>query len=150
MLTDLYYFACSNAGTSRHSKDSRNKMSLEKSKLNPSYDNLAKNLADLTGLAESQQQFRTCTYCADNMKKRDARVSLTTENQSPVLQRYYEKLRHLMSEGAEMSENYRDIATRLNAGEPAPKLKLEEAKTLRIRLLKAAENVDAVSKAIGK
>ena len=125
-------------------------MSLEKSKLNPSYDNLAKNLADLTGLAESQQQFRTCTYCADNMKKRDARVSLTTENQSPVLQRYYEKLRHLMSEGAEMSENYRDIATRLNAGEPAPKLKLEEAKTLRIRLLKAAENVDAVSKAIGK
>ena len=124
-------------------------MSLERSKLNPSYDNLAKNLADLTGLAESQQQFRTCTYCADNLTKRDARVALTTENQSPILQRYYEKLRQLMSEGVKMSEEYRDMAARLNAGEPATKLKLEEAKCLRIRLLKAAENVDAVSKAIG-
>ena len=150
MPTDVYYFVCSNAVTSKHSKEGGIKVSLEKSKLNPSYDNLAKNLADLTGLAESQQQFRTCTYCADNLKKRDARVTLTTENPSPVLQRYYEKLRQLMSEGAKMSEEYRDIATRLNAGEPATKLKLEEAKHLRIRLLKAAENVDAVSKAIGK
>jgi hypothetical protein len=119
-------------------------------KLNHSYDNLAKNLADLTGIAESQQQFRTCTYCAENLQKRDARVTLTTENQSPVLQRYYEKLRQLMSDGTKMSIDYREIAKKLNAGEPATSLTIEEAKMLRIRLLKAAENVDAVSKAILK
>lgn len=121
---------------------------VERLKLNPSYDNLAKNLADLTGIAESQQQFRTCTYCAENLQKRDARVTLTTENQSPVLQRYYEKLRQLMADGTKMSRDYREIAKKLNAGEPATSLTIEEAKRLRIRLLKAAENVDAVSKAI--
>ena len=130
-------------------KPKRTGMSLEKSRLKPSYDNLAKNFADLTGLAESQQQFRTCTFCAENLQKRDARVTLTTESLSPILQRYYEKLRQLMTEGTEMSKQYREVATMLNAGEPATKLKVEEAKHLRIRLLKAAENVDAVSKAIG-
>ena len=122
--------------------------SFSKSKLNPSYDNLAKNIVDLTGMAESQQQFRSCTFCAENLQKRDARVSLTTENQSPVLQRYYEKLRQLMQEGTKMSQEYREIANKLNAGEPATKLTIEEAKRMRIRLLKAAENVDAVSKAM--
>ena len=122
--------------------------SLEKSKLNPSYDNLAKNLAELTGIAESQQQFRTCTFCAENVQKRDARVTLTTENLSPILQRYYEKLRELMIDGTKMSKEYRELAKKLNAGEPATKLTIEEAKLLRIRLLKAAENVSAVSKAI--
>ena len=126
----------------------RSGLSLEKSRLNPSYDNLAKNLADLTGLAEAQKQFRTCTYCAENLRKRDSRVTLSTESVSPILQRYYEKLRQLMMEGEEMSNKYREVAAMLNAGEPATKLKLEEAKHLRIRLLKAAENVEAVSKAI--
>jgi len=122
--------------------------SFEKSRINPSYDNLAKNFADLTGMAESQQQFRSCTFCAESLKKRDARVSLTTENLSPVLQRYYEKLRQLMQDGTKMSKEYREIAEKLNAGEPATKLTIEEAKRMRIHLLKAAENVDAVSKAM--
>merc|ERR1719322_1758711 len=99
-------------------------------------------------MTESQQQFRSCTFCAENLQKRDARVSLTTENQSPVLQRYYEKLRQLMQDGTKMSQEYREIANKLNAGEPATKLTIEEAKRMRIRLLKAAENVDAVSKAM--
>ena len=120
----------------------------ERSKLNPSYDNLAKNFADLTGMAEAQQQFRSCTFCAESLKKRDARVSLTADNQSPVLQRYYEKLRQLMQDGTKMSKEYREIAEKLNAGEPATKLTIEEAKRMRIHLLKAAENVDAVSKAM--
>ena len=130
-----------------NSKSSNGKL-FEKSRMNPSYDNLAKNFADLTGMAESQQQFRSCTFCAENLKKRDARVSLATENQSPVLQRYYEKLRQLMRDGTKMSKEYREIAAKLNAGEPATNLTIEEAKRMRIHLLKAAENVDAVSKAM--
>merc|ERR1719242_189747 len=121
---------------------------LEKSRMNPSYDNLAKNFAELTGISESQQQFRTCTFCAENLQKRDIRVTITTENQSPVLQRYYEKLRQLMSDGTKMSKEYRAIAQKLNDGEPATKLDIEEATHLRIRLLKAAENVGAVAKAV--
>ena len=121
---------------------------LEKSRLNPSYDNLAKNFAELTGISESQQQFRTWTFCAENLQKRDIRVTIRTENQSPVLQRYYEKLRQLMSDGTKMSKEYRAIAQKLNDGEPATKLDIEEATHLRIRLLKAAENVGAVAKAV--
>merc|ERR1719370_957265 len=53
-----------------------------------------------------------------------------------------------MAEGARMSEEYQDTAVRLNAGEPATKHKIEEAKVLRLKLLKMAESVDVVSKRI--
>ena len=139
-----------NNTTTGKSRMSEWKTSFERSKLNPSYDNIAKNFADLTGLAETQQQFRSCTFCADNLKKRDARINLTTESQSPILSRYYEKLRELMIQGIKMSDEYRGMACSLNAGEAATTMKLEEAKHLRVRLLKVAENVDAVSKCIGE
>jgi len=48
-----------------------------------------------------------------------------------------------------MSKEYQDIAERLNAGEQAAtKHKIEEAKVLRLQLLKMAESVDVVSKRI--
>jgi len=113
---------------------------------NKRIDGLVSNLADLTGFAESQSRFRTCSFCLETLIKRDARVTLTTEQTQIVL--YYDKLRELMTDGAAMSVEYQDTATRLNAGEPATKHKIDEAKVLRLKLLKMAETVDAVSKRI--
>ena len=117
-----------------------------KSKKSPSIDGLVSNLADLTGLAESHQRFRSCTFCLETLLKREARLTLNTEQTEIVA--YYRKLRQLMATGHKMSVEYQETAASLNAGESATSHRLEEAKVLRIRLLKMAESVDSVSRKI--
>jgi len=110
-------------------------------------DELVSKVADLAGLSESQCRFRTCLYCLETLLKRDARIRIKTDQ--PAIVFYYGKLRELMIEGAKMSKEYQAMAGELNAGEGAQtKHKIDEAKLLRLKLLKMAETVDAVSKRI--
>jgi len=110
-------------------------------------EDLVSKVADLAGLSESQCRFRTCLYCLETLLKRDARIRIKTDQ--PAIVFYYGKLRELMTEGAKMSKEYQAMAAELNAGEGAQtKHKIDSAKVLRLKLLKMAETVDAVSKRI--
>jgi len=110
-------------------------------------DELVSKVAELAGLSESQCRFRTCHYCLETLLKRDARIRIKTDQ--PAIVFYYGKLRELMIEGANMSKEYEGMAAELNAGVGAQtKHKIDSAKLLRLKLLKMAETVDAVSKRI--
>lgn len=112
-----------------------------------SVEELASKMFEYTGLTEAQSKFRTCTYCLETLRKREARIRIKTEH--PPILFYYTKLRELMDEGAKMSSQYQAMAAELNAGDSAQtKHKIDDAKVLRLKLLKMAETVDAVSKRI--
>ena len=80
-----------------------------------SYDAFVSNLADFTGLSESQKQFRSCRYCLEVLEKRDHRVQLATQTPTKLVT-MYEQLQRMIEQGAEMSEKYKDISSRLNGG----------------------------------
>jgi len=110
-------------------------------------DDLVSKMADFAGLTESQCRFRTCFYCLETLRKREVRARIKTDQ--PAIVFYYGKLRELMEEGAKMSADYQVMAAELNAGEGAQtKHKIDDAKVLRVKLLKMAEAVDAVSKRV--
>ena len=69
-----------------------------------SVEELASKMFEYTGLTEAQSKFRTCTYCLETLKKREARIRIKTEH--PPILFYYTKLRELMDEGAKMSSQY--------------------------------------------
>jgi rabenosyn-5 len=116
-------------------------------KAQATYDGLVSNLVDLAGFAESQRNFRSCLLCKEVLDKRDSRISLISAP-DPDLVRYYQHLQKLLGQGEQMSSKYRQMAESLNNGESA--YQIEEAKILRLQVLKAAETVDAVSKKIAE
>ncbi len=76
---------------------------------------------------------------------RDNRITLAAAP-DPELVRYYLHLQKLMKNGEEMSRKYRNMSESLHNGEST--YPLEEAKILRLQVLKVAETVDGVSKKI--
>lgn len=128
----------------RTDQDDNSKTSPSK-KRTTSYEGLVSNLADLAGLAEGQRNFRSCPLCKEVLERRDGLVQLASAPQ-PDLVRYYEHLRNLMTQGSQMSDTYRKMAASLNLGET--NYRLEEAKLLRMQVLKSAETVEALSKKI--
>ena len=51
-----------------------------------------------------QCRFRTCFYCLETLRKREARARIKTDQ--PAIVFYYGKLRELIEEGAKMSADY--------------------------------------------
>jgi len=110
-------------------------------------DEIVSKMADFAGLTESQCRFRTCFYCLETLRKREARARIKSDR--PAIVFYYGKLRELMAEGAKMSSEYQAMAAELNAGEGAQtKHKIDDAKVLRLKVLKISEAVEAVSKRV--
>lgn len=127
------------------SADDQNKTSPSKSRAQATYDGLVSNLVDLAGFAEAQRHFRSCLFCKEVLDKRDHRLSIQTAP-DPDLVKYYTHLQKLLSQGEEMSQKYRKMATSLHNGEST--YQIDEVKVLRLQVLKAAETVEAVSKKI--
>lgn len=64
----------------------------------------------------------------------------------PIVVQFYERLRGFMEDGEEMGDRYQKMLKSLNDGEET--YTLEEAKLLRLQIMKMAEKIDFISKKI--
>ncbi|CAB4054583.1 RBSN [Lepeophtheirus salmonis] len=94
---------------------------------------------------DSSSSFRSCKYCADIIKKRDSHVRDET-GEPPIIVQYYEHLKDVMAEADEMSKFYTKMVQSLQSGETD--YRLEDAKYIRVKIMKVADNIDAISKRI--
>lgn len=92
----------------------------------------------------SAEEFRTCQYCQDLLVRREEQIDFATTK--PIITQFYERLSDYVKEGTELSPQYLKMADSLNNGET--NYHLDDAKILRVKLLKIAENVDSMSKKI--
>jgi len=102
------------------------------------------SLLSIGGEGRGTEEFRTCQYCLKLLKHRDAAIEL--QSSTPIVSQFYDKLRELTVQGTELSEKYMTMSDSLWAGETT--YHLQDAKTLRMKLLKLAEAVDLMSKKI--
>jgi len=91
-----------------------------------------------------KDEFRSCGYCKNLLTHRENIIELATAH--PIISQFYEKLREYISLGEEMSPKYIAMYESLTQGET--KYQSSDAKLLRVRLLKIAENIDMMSKKI--
>eukprot|EP00088_Acartia_fossae_P066517 TRINITY_DN8254_c0_g2_i12.p1 TRINITY_DN8254_c0_g2~~TRINITY_DN8254_c0_g2_i12.p1 ORF type:complete len:729 (-),score=207.47 TRINITY_DN8254_c0_g2_i12:337-2523(-) len=101
----------------------------------------------LLSVSESRtaaEEFRVCEYCDKLLRHRDAAIELQTSK--PIVTQFYDRLKAQMVEGEELSEKYSTMWESLCRGETT--YHLEDAKTLRLKLLKIGESVDLISKKI--
>lgn len=94
--------------------------------------------------SKSAEEFRTCHYCQDLLVRREEQIDFATTK--PIITQFYERLSDYVKEGTDLSPQYLKMADSLNNGET--NYHLDDAKVLRVKLLKIAENVDSMSKKI--
>lgn len=94
--------------------------------------------------SKSAEEFRTCQYCQDLLVRREEQIDFATTK--PIITQFYERLSDYVKEGTDLSPQYLKMADSLNNGET--NYHLDDAKVLRVKLLKIAENVDSMSKKI--
>jgi len=92
------------------------------------------------------EEFRVCEYCNKLLVHRDAAIDLQTNK--PILTQFYDKLKTQMNAGADLSEQYSMMYESLLHGDTT--YHLEDAKTVRLKLLKIGESVDLISKKISE
>jgi len=93
---------------------------------------------------KNKEEFRCCAYCKSLLTRRDNMIELQTNK--PIVSQFYDSLRTYMLSGEELSPKYVDMHTSLTKGETT--YRVDDAKLLRIKLLKIAENIDLMSKKI--
>eukprot|EP00095_Tigriopus_kingsejongensis_P004734 maker-scaffold719_size106944-snap-gene-0.28 protein:Tk04734 transcript:maker-scaffold719_size106944-snap-gene-0.28-mRNA-1 annotation:"PREDICTED: rabenosyn-5-like" len=118
--------------------------SLTPKKLSGSHESLNSLVANMMDLKTKDEDFRTCLLCFEILQKEARRQEATT--QDTLLVRLFEQLKRHMKEGSDISEEYCRQALSLNQGEQD--YQLEDAKYLRVKVLKIAENIDILSKKI--
>ena len=107
-----------------------------------------------------KEEFRCCGYCKSLLSHRDLLMELassepiiaqvtvhmyTVHIYKPVFQ-FYSKLREYIRQGEEMNPQYLAMYDSLMSGET--NYHSSDVKTLRVKLLKVAENIDLMSKKI--
>jgi len=92
------------------------------------------------------EEFRVCEYCNKLLLHRNAAIELQTNQ--PILTQFYDKLKLQMNAGAELSDQYSMMYESLLHGDTT--YHLEDAKTVRLKLLKIGESVDLISKKISE
>ena len=91
-----------------------------------------------------KEEFRCCGYCKSLLSHRDLLMELATSE--PIIAQFYSKLREYIRQGEEMNPQYLAMYDSLMAGES--NYHSSDVKTLRVKLLKVAENIDLMSKKI--
>ena len=91
-----------------------------------------------------REEFRCCGYCKSLLSHRDLLMELATSE--PIIAQFYTKLREYIRQGEEMNPQYLAMYNSLMAGEA--NYHSSDVKTLRVKLLKVAENIDLMSKKI--
>ncbi len=108
--------------------------------------NALANLVELGAPSPSEPQFRSCLPCRGILEQEEWRAETAATGSSHLLARYYEKLQDHMREGREQAEVYRQAVESLRDGEEEHDLR--DVKARRMRLLRIAENIDAISGSI--
>ena len=91
-----------------------------------------------------KDEFRCCGYCKSLLSHRDLLMELASSE--PIIAQFYFKLREYIRQGEEMNPQYLAMYDSLMAGES--NYHSSDVKTLRVKLLKVAENIDLMSKKI--
>jgi len=91
-----------------------------------------------------KEEFRACGYCKALLTHRENIIELATAQ--PIISQFYDKLRDYTAMGQEMSPKYVAMYDSLMQGETS--YHSSDAKLLRVKLLKVAENIDMMSKKI--
>eukprot|EP00090_Calanus_glacialis_P046327 TRINITY_DN9050_c0_g1_i1.p1 TRINITY_DN9050_c0_g1~~TRINITY_DN9050_c0_g1_i1.p1 ORF type:complete len:592 (-),score=219.64 TRINITY_DN9050_c0_g1_i1:173-1948(-) len=91
-----------------------------------------------------KEEFRSCGYCKSLLSHRENIIELATAQ--PIISQFYDKLRDYTAMGEEMSPKYVSMYESLTQGETS--YHSSDAKLLRVKLLKVAENIDMMSKKI--
>ena len=91
-----------------------------------------------------KEEFRACGYCKSLLSHRDTMMELAMAE--PIIAQFYVKLREHMELGEKMSPQYLQMYDSLMAGDNT--YHSSDAKMLRVKLLKVAENIDMMSKKI--
>ncbi|XP_039308449.1 rabenosyn-5 [Solenopsis invicta] len=110
----------------------------------PSNGSLNSILSLVNDSASSEQHFRICTHCINLLDARE--IQKAKQFDKPIVCEFYEKMREYMSEASQHLEMYNKMWESLKEGETT--YGLEDAQSLRIRLAKLGENIDATSKKI--
>jgi len=92
----------------------------------------------------NKEEFRACSYCKSLLSHRDTVIELATAE--PIIAQFYVKLREHMELGEKMSPQYLQMYESLMDGDNT--YHSSDAKMLRVKLLKVAENIDMMSKKI--
>jgi len=94
--------------------------------------------------SRGKEEFRACGYCKSLLTHRENIIELATAQ--PIISQFYDKLRDYTAMGEEMSPKYVSMYESLMQGETS--YHSSDAKLLRVKLLKVAENIDMMSKKI--
>ncbi|TRY75257.1 hypothetical protein TCAL_10088 [Tigriopus californicus] len=119
---------------------------LTPNKRSGSQESINSIMSNVLDLKVKDDQLRTCLLCAEILSNEAQRLDAIT--QDTLLVRLYEQLKNHMREGSEISLEYCRMAHSLNSGEED--YQLDEAKYLRVKVLKIAENIDILSRKISK
>lgn len=94
--------------------------------------------------AAGEPHIRSCRQCKQLLDRRDQQ--LEERIRQPVIVHLYERLKNCMDEAERLSPLYVKMANSLNAGEA--NFHLDDAQSVRVKLLKLSESVDLLSKRI--
>ena len=108
-----------------------------------SRESLASSSSSVGGRSGGEE-FRACGYCKQLLEYRERLQELQTHR--PIVAQFYSSLAQHMVAGEELSPKYLTMHASLIQGENT--YNLDDAKLLRVRLLKLAENIDLMSKRI--
>lgn len=131
-------------GSTAKEPEKGKKSGLFKSKFGGSHESL-NSIMNLMDLKMTEPQFRSCYLCREILDRQDVKAERTGLDK-PILVQFYGRLQEYMAEGKKMEGEYRVMVESLFRGEEEYKLK--EVETVRVKLLKIADNIDVMSKKI--
>ncbi|EFN64699.1 Rabenosyn-5 [Camponotus floridanus] len=110
----------------------------------PSNGSLNSVLSLVNDPASGEQHFRVCTHCINLLDARE--MQKAKQFAKPIVCEFYEKMRGYMSEASQHLAMYNKMWESLQEGETT--YDVEDAQSLRVKLAKLGENIDATSKRI--
>ncbi|XP_072754047.1 rabenosyn-5 [Anoplolepis gracilipes] len=110
----------------------------------PSNGSLNSVLSLVNDPASGEQHFRVCTHCINLLDARE--MQKAKQFDKPIICEFYEKMRGYMSEASQHLAMYNKMWESLQEGETM--YDMEDAQSLRVKLAKLGENIDATSKRI--
>ncbi|XP_014477035.1 PREDICTED: rabenosyn-5 [Dinoponera quadriceps] len=110
----------------------------------PSSGSLNSVLSLVNDPASGEQHFRVCMHCMNLLDARE--MQKAKQFDKPIVCQFYEKMRDYMGEATKHLAMYNKMWKSLKEGETM--YSLEDAQTLRLKLAKLGENIDATSKRI--
>ncbi|XP_043485756.1 rabenosyn-5 [Polistes fuscatus] len=110
----------------------------------PSSGSLNSVLALVNDSTGAEQHFKVCTHCMNLLDAREKQKE--KQFHKPIVCQFYEKMKLYMEETMQILAMYNKMSESLREGEST--YDLQDAQTLRLKIAKLGENIDAISKRI--